>query len=93
MGLGILLWSWIKARKVINPVNRYIGLGDLLFFVALAPLFPVKRFAWLLVACLLFSLVWWQVARFRGKSPKNIPFVATSGIVVGAAIVFNVFFT
>ena len=91
LGVGILVWSWIKARRVINPVNVYIGFGDLIFFTILTPLFPVKRFVGTLVACMLFSLVWWWAARLRGKSPKNIPLVATSGIVVSAAIIFNVF--
>jgi cbb3-type cytochrome oxidase subunit 3 len=96
MGVGVTAWAWIKSRRPINPVNRYIGLGDVLFFVALTPLFPLKQFAWLMVMCLVFSLAWWQIKiilakkKASGKSPKNIPFVATSGIVICAAIIFNV---
>jgi hypothetical protein len=92
LGIGVVAWAWIRARKPVNPLNRFIGLGDLLFFVALTPLFPMKSFAWLLVTCLLFSLAWWGTTRLRGRAPKNIPLVATSGIVVSAAIIFDTFF-
>jgi hypothetical protein len=92
LGIGIVVWGWVKARRFVNPVNVYIGLGDLLFFLALVPLFPVKIFAWLMVCCMVFSLVWWQAAKLRGSAPKNVPLVATSGIVVGVAIIFRVFF-
>ncbi len=96
LAIGVAVWAWIKARRPVNPVNRFIGLGDVLFFVALVPLFPFKRFAWLLVVCMVFSLVWWWVVqaikRPSGNPPKNIPLVATSAIVVGAAIIFNTFF-
>jgi uncharacterized membrane protein YoaK (UPF0700 family) len=82
MGIGVTVWAWVRSRRLTNPVNRYIGLGDVLFFVALTPLFPVKTFAWLLVACMVFSLAWWRSAR-------RVPLVATSSIVVGAAIICN----
>ncbi len=94
MSTGIVVWGWIKARKFVNPINVYIGLGDALFFLILIPLFPVKHYAWLLVACMIFSLVWWGAAvLLKKKSPKNIPFIATSGIVLAGAIIFKVFFT
>lgn len=92
MGLGVVIWARIKSRKLVNPVNRYIGLGDVLFFVVLTPLFPFKRFAWLLVACMIFSLVWWWMARAGKKPPKNVPLVATSGIVMCAAIILDTIF-
>lgn len=92
LGTGIVIWSLIKARRFVNPVNTYIGMGDLVFFAALIPLFPVRTFTWLMVASMLFSLVWWQAARLRGKQPVNVPLVSTSGIVMGCAVIFNVFF-
>ncbi len=80
MGIGVVVWAWIKSRKIVNPINRHIGSGDVLFFLTLTPLFSLKGFAWLLVACMVFSLFWW-------KSPENIPLVATSGIVTGLGII------
>ncbi|MDR1671611.1 MAG: hypothetical protein LBR57_03735 [Alistipes sp.] len=84
MAVGVTVWAWVRSRRLINPVNRFIGLGDVLFFVALTPLFPIKTFAWLLVACMVFSLAWW-------RSTRRVPLVATSGIVVCAAIILDLF--
>jgi hypothetical protein len=93
MSVGIVLWGWVKARKPVSPINRYIGLGDVLFFLALVPLFPVRQYIWLLMGCFVFSLVWWGAATLWFKrSPRNIPFIATSGIVVVVAIILKVFF-
>ena len=93
MSAGIVMWGWVKARKFVNPINVYIGLGDFLFFLILVPLFPMRQYAWLLVACMVFSLVWWGAASLlKKRPPKNIPFIATSGIVLAGAIVFKVFF-
>ncbi len=93
MSTGIVLWGWVKARKFVNPINVYIGLGDFLFFLTLVPLFPVRQYAWLLVACMGFSLVWWGVAAIlKNKSPKNVPFIGTSGIVLACVILCKVLF-
>ncbi|MDR1700714.1 MAG: hypothetical protein LBR68_05940 [Lachnoclostridium sp.] len=96
LGTGIVLWGWIKSRKFVNPVNVYIGMGDILFFMILVPLFRLKSFAYLLIGSMVFSLVWWHISRWMKKSPekttKNIPLVATSGIVVCVTIIFNVLF-
>ncbi len=92
LGIGLVIWTWIRSRKLINPVNVYIGLGDVLFFLSLMPLFQLERFALLLVTCMIFSLIWWQVVRFVKKYSADIPLVATSGIVTSGVIIFSVFF-
>lgn len=93
MTAGIFLWAWIKARKPVNPIDRYIGLGDFLFFLILTPIFPFRQYIWLMMGCFVFSLVWWSAAVvLSNKTPRNIPFIATSGIVVAGAIILKVFF-
>ncbi len=92
MAAGVFLWGWVKARRPVNPLNLYIGLGDFLFFLILVPLFPLKQYAYLLVGSMLFSLAWWRAAvLLEKKPPKNIPLIATSSIVLGAFIIFDVF--
>jgi len=96
MGAGVVAWAWIKSRRFINPVNRYIGLGDVLFFVALTPFCSLKSFAWLLVGCMAFSLVFWSATRTvrkeRDTSQRTVPLVGTSGMVICAVIIFNAIF-
>jgi hypothetical protein len=92
MSTGVVLWGCIKARRFINPLNVYIGLGDLIFFLILTPLFSVRQYAQVMIACLIFSLVWWGIEALRRENPpKNVPFIATSGIVLAGIIVYKVF--
>lgn len=98
MGVGVTVWAWVKSRRPVNPVNRFIGLGDVLFFVVLTPLFPLREFVCLLVSCMVFSLVWWRVRlttsaaeRTASESPKTIPLVATSAIVTGVTVIYDTF--
>lgn len=91
MSVGVLLWSWFKARRVVNPINLYVGLGDLIFFLLLVPLFSFNQYVYLLVGCMVFSLVWWWSALLCGAKPRNIPLIATSSIVVAVAIMLKVF--
>ena len=69
---------------------RYsIGNGDQLFLLAITPLLPIACFLWFLIASCLFSLLWWWgTCRMRRCT---VPFVATSGIVLMAGVVFNLF--
>lgn len=93
LSTGVVLWSWLKARRVVNPINLYIGLGDIVFFLILVPLFPFMQFAYLIVGCMLFSLIWWWWCSLLGRrKPENVPLIATSSIVVGATVVYKVFF-
>lgn len=78
MAAGVWLWSRIRKISIANM----IGLGDGLFFLAIIPVFPLRAFAWIIVGCLVFSLAWW-------KSARHVPLVATSGIVVGVAIIIK----
>jgi len=41
-----LLWVYlsIKNKKLINPFNKNIGLGDVLFFFAVTPLFSLNNY-------------------------------------------------
>lgn len=55
--IGLVIYFSVKNKKLINPINKSIGLGDLLFFFALTPLFNVKPFIVFFIFGLLFSLV------------------------------------
>lgn len=92
MSAGVFLWGSVKERRIVNPIDRYIGLGDFLFFLIVIPLFASMEYAYFLLICMSFSLVWWWGGILLGRKPKNIPLIATSGIVLAAAIIFKVVF-
>jgi hypothetical protein len=55
--LGILtIYMSLKSEKFLNPFQNYFGLGDLLFYVAVTPLFLLKKYILFFILSLLFAI-------------------------------------
>lgn len=54
---GLVLYFSLKNRGFINPIDSFIGLGDIAFFIAITPLFNLKPFILFFILGLLFSLM------------------------------------
>lgn len=70
--IGLVLYFSFKNKKFINPIDRFIGLGDIVFFLAITPLFNLKVFMIFFIFGLLFSLLIHMVFVFF-KQKKTIP--------------------
>jgi len=56
--LGILtLYMSLKSKKFLNPFHHYFGLGDLLFYVAVTPLFLLKNYILYFILSLIFAIL------------------------------------
>lgn len=55
--LGVILYFSIKRKNFVNPIDKQIGLGDVVFFIAMAPLFNLQHFMLFFIFGLLFSLI------------------------------------
>lgn len=56
--LGILtFYMSLKSKKFLNPFEYYFGLGDLLFYLAVTPLFLSKNYILFFILSLLFSII------------------------------------
>jgi hypothetical protein len=55
--LGLFLYVSVKSRKLINPIDSFIGLGDIVFFVAILPLFYMTTYLVFFSTGMLFSIV------------------------------------
>lgn len=56
--LSILtLYMSLKSKKFLNPFQHYFGLGDLLFYVAVSPLFLLKNYILFFILSLLFAII------------------------------------
>ncbi|SHI73802.1 hypothetical protein SAMN04488096_10450 [Mesonia phycicola] len=57
----ILFFLWfyliIKSKKIINPLDKHIGLGDILFFFSITPFFTLKDYIIYFISGLLFSII------------------------------------
>ncbi|RKR09087.1 hypothetical protein C8C83_0687 [Flavobacterium sp. 90] len=56
--LGILtIYMSVKSKKFLNPFHYYFGLGDLLFYAAVSPLFLLKNYILFFIGSLLFAIL------------------------------------
>ena len=73
----------IKNKKLLNPFKHYFGLGDLLFFVAITPLFLIFNYILFFILSLLFSILM-QLTLKKWISKDSVP-------LAGLVSVFLVF--
>ncbi|MGH1338878.1 MAG: prepilin peptidase [Aureispira sp.] len=71
--LGVSLYFSIKHRRWINITKQYLGLGDVLFFLALTPLFAPLQFCCFFLASLLLILLLASLYHWFVKPLKTIP--------------------
>lgn len=81
LALGILVYLRIKTRRWTNPLNKYIGSGDLLLFIGLTPLFDLKIYLLITLCSLLISLVWWGAVMIFRRGRSSVPLAGIIGIV------------
>lgn len=54
--IGLMSYQTIRNKNMENPIDTSIGLGDILFFVAIAPLFQVHHYILFFILGLLLSI-------------------------------------
>ncbi len=57
-----------KHKAWINPLKNYMGLGDILFFIAIVPLFNFQNYMLFFISGLLFSVLTYLI--FKTFRPK-----------------------
>ena len=55
--VALITYMSIKNKKYINPFKNYFGLGDLLFYIAISPLFLLKSYIVFFVCSMIFAIV------------------------------------
>ncbi len=70
--IGLWLYFSVKKGKLSNPIDKEIGLGDILMFVAITPLYNLKTFALIFSSGLVFSLVLYFIVTLF-KQIETIP--------------------
>ena len=71
--LGVSVYFSIKHKEWINVTQNYLGLGDVLFFVAITPLFAPLQFCSFFIGSLLFILVGAGIYHLSINKLKTIP--------------------
>lgn len=86
----ITIYFSIKKRAFTNPFDSMIGWGDVVFLIALIPLFPFRSYLVFFVFGMLFSLLLFTVMRQLYPTQNTIPLAGYLSIFVLASIVFKV---
>lgn len=91
--LGIFIYYSIKNGKIVNPVNQFIGIGDFIFMLAIAPLFNLKEFILFIICGFIFSLLVHFISNYF-KEVKTIPLAGYLALFIilniSISLVFNV---
>lgn len=74
---GTALFGYLRLRRL--AVRHSVGSGDVLFLLAVAPLFAPTEFLWFLIAACVVALLRWVCC---GRRRRTIPFVGAAGIVL-----------
>ncbi len=91
--IGILvLYMSLKNKKLLNPFVHYFGLGDLLFFISITPLFLPYNFILFFILAMIFSIILQFVFR-KVMTDKTIPLAGFSALLLMLFIVKDLLLT
>lgn len=75
----LTIYIFVRQRKVSNVLKTHLGLGDILFFIALVPLFKSEYFQYFIITGSLFSLSLHLIIN-QFKHTQTVPFAGYLGL-------------
>jgi hypothetical protein len=91
--LGFLtLYMSLKSKKFLNPFLHYFGLGDLLFYVAISPLFLLKNYILFFILSLVFAIIM-QFGLKRFIKENTVPLAGFSALFLFIVLMKDYFLT
>lgn len=78
--LGVSLYFSIKHKTWVNITQHHLGLGDILFFFAITPLFSPVHFCSFFIGSLLLTLLVAGIYHLLVKHIKTIPLAGAMSI-------------
>lgn len=89
--LGILVvYMSIKNKQFLNPFDNYFGLGDLLFYLTISPLFLLNQYIIFFILSMLFSIIL-QLLLKKFIKEKTVPLAGFSALLLLLVIVNDTF--
>ncbi|PXY41155.1 hypothetical protein DMB65_09375 [Flavobacterium cheongpyeongense] len=69
----------LKTKKFLNPFENYFGLGDLLFYIAITPLFLLKNYILYFILSMLFAILM-QLGLKKFIKEETVPLAGFSAL-------------
>jgi hypothetical protein len=88
----LTVYMSIKNKKFLNPFQNYFGLGDLLFYVAITPLFLLKNYILFFILSMVFALLL-QFGLQKFIKQDTIPLAGFSALLLIVFIVADLGFS
>ncbi|KIC01563.1 hypothetical protein OA88_13245 [Flavobacterium sp. JRM] len=70
-----------KSKKIINPFQHYFGIGDLLFYVSITPLFSQQNYILFFVLSMLFA-IGLQLSLKKISTEETVPLAGFSALLL-----------
>lgn len=85
----LVLYMSIKAKAFLNPLEHYFGLGDVMFYIAISPLFDVKQYAVFFITSMLFALIM-QLILKKYSTHKTVPLAGFSALLLFIGVLVDI---
>jgi len=80
--LAISFYFSIKEKRLVNIFNTYLGIGDVLFFIAIAGLFSTLNFIVYYTTGIILMLVWYGLIRIIKRTNQTIPLAGGLSLIL-----------
>lgn len=88
--LALFVFYLLKERKAVNLVNHKIGVGDVLFFIAICPAFSLLNFLFFYLSGIILTLTGYLLFRLLSKnSSAEVPLAGCLSFILMLFIIFQ----
>mgnify|MGYP003604328226 CR=1 FL=1 len=85
--LSILtIYMSLKNKSFLNPFQNYFGLGDFLFYIAIAPLFLLQNYILFFILSMLFA-IGLQIGLKKFIKEQTVPLAGFSALLLFIVII------
>lgn len=85
---GLTLYLFVREKRLVNMTRGYFSLGDILFLLAIVPLFETNSFLLFFTAGTALALVFHIIASMI-TIQKNLPYAGYMAISAAAFLLFS----
>jgi hypothetical protein len=77
----LTIYMSIKNKQFLNPFQNYFGLGDLLFYIAITPLFLLQKYVLFFILSMIFAIIM-QLSLKKIIKQQTVPLAGFSALLL-----------
>jgi hypothetical protein len=86
----LTIYMSIKNKQFLNPFQNYFGLGDLLFYIAITPLFLLQKYILFFILSMVFAVAM-QLGLKKIIKQETVPLAGFSALLLIMVILSDTF--